>query len=691
MNKYDYKKIAPFKWFILENFPLIDEDFDALTNWQLFCKLGKEINKIIKSQNDVGEQMENLTDAFIALQDYVTNYFDNLDVQDEIDNKLDEMVEDGTLEDLIGEYITDNIQRVYNTVSEMAAATLSVGMFVKTLGYYQANDGGGALYKIVESSSGYYESIGEDLKAELVIENDTINALQIGIKRNDDTYNAHDKIITICQNYNYKLFFPEGNYYMTETYLAKNYHVDIEGETTCFINKTWFRPYGANNGYIIKCGGKANYTVDSTSNYTLNQLTNFKINGVTFSDWNNPLSHNKYSYSSCLAIDNCANGELNVKFYYCNTNGLLLRESWEIQSNYLSFRGMYGPFDTCGMLIATRSMPNSGSGTNALFFNLLDFEQINGRCITTEDGANCGNIAINTITIENSRNTGLSDLLSKRVATIATSELLTYRATYNFNPMLSFKGQAISISKIDVGAGLDCYYYKDGDDTQGKYTDVILETSANMTINNIIMSSLMTAILTKYFDDTLAITTINSINGTPVSGQVSMPGKTCRNIYIINEVLSAHDSTTFINIVDKTIIIDPDIVKTKGTGFYDRMELLQFFNPYLGWQNYGVTENLYCFHLRSTTAPDGFLNNIKILQGKKLRIHYKPDEAMIGDAAPLLLLNSDGTTAETINSGISNWVGGTWYTVEYTITSTSYYRLKLAIARNGFIDWVEIV
>ena len=43
---YDYKPLPPFKWFILENFPFIEADFDALTNWQLFCKLGKEMNKI---------------------------------------------------------------------------------------------------------------------------------------------------------------------------------------------------------------------------------------------------------------------------------------------------------------------------------------------------------------------------------------------------------------------------------------------------------------------------------------------------------------------------------------------------------------------------------------------------------------------------------------------------------------------
>ena len=106
-NKFEYKNLTPFKWFVLENFPFIEADFDALTEWQLFCKLGKEINKIIDSQNTVGSEMEKFTQAFIELQNYVNNYFENLDVQDEINNKLNEMAKDGTLTQLINNIFTD--------------------------------------------------------------------------------------------------------------------------------------------------------------------------------------------------------------------------------------------------------------------------------------------------------------------------------------------------------------------------------------------------------------------------------------------------------------------------------------------------------------------------------------------------------------------------------------------------------
>ena len=109
MNKFNYKNLCPFKWFVLQNFPFIEADFDAITNWQLFCKLGEEMNKIIEKVNQAGEQTENLTNAFIELQNYVNNYFENLDVQEEINNKLDEMVEDDTLAEIINQQIFQDL------------------------------------------------------------------------------------------------------------------------------------------------------------------------------------------------------------------------------------------------------------------------------------------------------------------------------------------------------------------------------------------------------------------------------------------------------------------------------------------------------------------------------------------------------------------------------------------------------
>ena len=108
MNKFEYKNISPFKWFVLENFPFIENDFESINNYRLFSKVVEYLNNTIDNMNLTDEQMENVTNAMTNLQNYVNNYFDNLDVQDEIDNKLDEMATDGTLENIIAKYLRIN-------------------------------------------------------------------------------------------------------------------------------------------------------------------------------------------------------------------------------------------------------------------------------------------------------------------------------------------------------------------------------------------------------------------------------------------------------------------------------------------------------------------------------------------------------------------------------------------------------
>lgn len=141
--------LPPFKWFVLENFPYIEDDFDALTNWQLFCKLGKEMNKIVEKCNLTGEQVERLTNAYNELKAYVDNYFETLDLQEEVDTKLDEMAESGELAELVAQYLDSQAIIGFNTCTDLASAeNLADGSFARTLGKDTYNDLKGAFYKI---------------------------------------------------------------------------------------------------------------------------------------------------------------------------------------------------------------------------------------------------------------------------------------------------------------------------------------------------------------------------------------------------------------------------------------------------------------------------------------------------------------------------------------------------------------
>ena len=119
-NQNDYENLTPFKsWLMCQintwgqtNFPFVESDFDELTNYGMLMKMMNALNDVIANENMVEQDVTNLFTAFTELQSYVNDYFDNLDVQDEINNKLDEMVEDGTMETLLAPYLQSFNQRL---------------------------------------------------------------------------------------------------------------------------------------------------------------------------------------------------------------------------------------------------------------------------------------------------------------------------------------------------------------------------------------------------------------------------------------------------------------------------------------------------------------------------------------------------------------------------------------------------
>lgn len=215
-RNFDYERLHPFKWYILENFPFLEDSIDVLTNYQLFCKLGEMYNKEIDAINTLGIQVEGITD-----------WFDNLDVQDEVNNKLDEMAESGELQEIIAEYIRQVGIISFNTVSDMVASeNLINGSTCKTLGYYAINDGGGATYKIrtitnedtIDNTFLYAITNSETLVAELLYDF-PINVLTLGVK-NDKTSDISTKInnATIKGD----LFFPDGHYLVENEIIVEN-------------------------------------------------------------------------------------------------------------------------------------------------------------------------------------------------------------------------------------------------------------------------------------------------------------------------------------------------------------------------------------------------------------------------------------------------------------------------------------
>ena len=107
--------------------------------------------ELLPALNQNAAALKELQDLFVLLKEYVDNYFENLDLQEEVDNKINEMVESGELQEIIIAYLQTNGVLGFNTKTDMKAATnLIDGSICKTLGNTNYITGDGHIYKIRE-------------------------------------------------------------------------------------------------------------------------------------------------------------------------------------------------------------------------------------------------------------------------------------------------------------------------------------------------------------------------------------------------------------------------------------------------------------------------------------------------------------------------------------------------------------
>lgn len=142
-------------------------------------ELGKRLDQTVTDlvqnvedfENAVTDQVDGLSQDFSNLSTFVDNYFDNLDVQNEINTKLDQMAQDGDLGDIIlatdaipaavSEWLEDNITPTTPaidatlTIQGAAADAKAAGDRITTVETL-ANT-------VRAESNGYREAIGENI------------------------------------------------------------------------------------------------------------------------------------------------------------------------------------------------------------------------------------------------------------------------------------------------------------------------------------------------------------------------------------------------------------------------------------------------------------------------------------------------------------------------------------------------
>lgn len=85
---------------------------DSLSYYELLCKVVNYLNHTIEDVANAETNVSRLAEAYTQLQNYVNNYFDDLDIEAELRNVLDAMAEDGTLDDLLDPLVQDHLPSV---------------------------------------------------------------------------------------------------------------------------------------------------------------------------------------------------------------------------------------------------------------------------------------------------------------------------------------------------------------------------------------------------------------------------------------------------------------------------------------------------------------------------------------------------------------------------------------------------
>ena len=113
-----YIILQPFEAWVQQTLPAIYDD--SLSYTDLLAKMLAYLNNLAANNNTLSTDVTNAID-------YINNYFNNLDVQDEVNKKLDEMAKDGTLDKIINEDLFGNLE---NNLTNLTLATTQNSKFM---------------------------------------------------------------------------------------------------------------------------------------------------------------------------------------------------------------------------------------------------------------------------------------------------------------------------------------------------------------------------------------------------------------------------------------------------------------------------------------------------------------------------------------------------------------------------------
>lgn len=232
---------------------LADKVIDGLVPRTYISPVEELINEIEAKYQDSTDKLTKMTSDFVDKFTQSMNTLKALGAT--VQNGLDALEQKIKQDDLFTQAEADAFKQAierklaalekvyehtYPALADLQAdKDVVIGQVVKTGGYYNLNDGGGAIYDITDAKpDGYYETLQNGLYAKLRYNPKVINVAQFGVNPSQsDNYN---KLQMIFDNYaqDANIYFPNGLYRFSKTLILDKTYCHLVGDARTELQKT---------------------------------------------------------------------------------------------------------------------------------------------------------------------------------------------------------------------------------------------------------------------------------------------------------------------------------------------------------------------------------------------------------------------------------------------------------------------
>lgn len=351
-------ELRPFRFWCQKVLPLVYDD--SLSYYELLCNVVDYLNNTISDVNKLSEE-------FQTLYNYVHDYFKNLDVQKEINNKLDELVKSGKFDSILDGYFQKKCNTYTTAINMINDVSLTSGCFCITQGYYTQGDAGGAMYYITDSpdSDILCVKLQNNLYARLFFNDYTINICGLGITSTEDIGILINKLLTIKAFKWHTIYLPYGSYTLNTPIICDNVTnfkiLGDYGSTVVNAASDAIRLYGASYSEIENIifngnGENVGWSLSDKHHDTQQDRSSFtKLTNCTFSNFkvaiaiDAPSGYNHFNSVNIAKIPENGIG-IRIGKFYNNTSGILPNY---IYFNECNIDAKDSPYNTiCGVQIS---------------------------------------------------------------------------------------------------------------------------------------------------------------------------------------------------------------------------------------------------------------------------------------------------------------------------------------------------